>query len=190
MTSPLAYILKDGNILLIKRGTPPFKHYWSLPGGVAREDESPEEACSRFLDLPYLLFLDSAGAGHNRGRFSFLTADPSMVVRSKGPVTSVWQRGSLAWRAAPGGALRTVEHLLSAFAAERVEGLPPFQGGAAGYLGYEYGGRLERLPPPPRDNLALPDMVFGIYDWVVAWDHATGQAWILSTGIPETASRH
>jgi len=47
VTAPLAFVLKDGNILLIKRGTPPFKHYWSLPGGVAREDESPEEACIR-----------------------------------------------------------------------------------------------------------------------------------------------
>jgi para-aminobenzoate synthetase component 1 len=150
---------------------------------------SPEEACTRFLDLPYLLFLDSASTGHARGRFSFLMADPHIVVRSKGPVTSVWKRGSNVWRAAPGGALRTVEHVLSAFAAEKVEGLPPFQGGAAGYLGYEYGGRLERLPPPPRDNLALPDMVFGIYDWVVAWDHFANQTWIISTGIPETGSR-
>jgi para-aminobenzoate synthetase component 1 len=112
-----------------------------------------------------------------------------MVIRCKGPVTSVWQRGSSVWRAAPGGALRTVELVLNEYAAQKLEGLPPFQGGAAGYLGYEYGGRLERLPPPPRDTLALPDMVFGIYDWVLTWDHAANQAWIISTGIPETGPR-
>ena len=34
------------------------------------------------------------------------------------------------------------------FAAAPVSGLPPFQGGAAGYIGYDYGAVLERLPAP------------------------------------------
>jgi para-aminobenzoate synthetase component 1 len=93
------------------------------------------------------------------------------------------------WHAAPGGALETVERLLETFAADRLVGLPPFQGGAAGYIGYEYGGRLERLPAPSIDTLTLPDVVLGLYDWVVAWDHATDHAWIISTGLPERGRR-
>jgi len=149
----------------------------------------PMDACARFLDLPYVLLLDSATAGPQRGRFSFLAADPAFVVRGKGPITSVRTRGSMVWRAAPGGTLETVERLLETYATDRLAGLPPFQGGAAGYIGYEYGGRLERLPAPSIDTLTLPDVVLGIYDWVMAWDHATGQAWIVSTGIPERGER-
>lgn len=150
---------------------------------------APTDACVRFLDLPHVLLLDSAAVSPERGQFSFLAADPAFVVRSKGPITSVRARGSTVWHAAPGGALETVERLLETFAADRLAGLPPFQGGAAGYIGYEYGGRLERLPAPSIDTLTLPDVVLGVYDWVVAWDHATGHAWIVSTGIPERGWR-
>ena len=54
---------------------------------------------------------------------------------------------------------------------DALDGLPPFQGGAAGYLAYDWGRVLERLPESRYDDLALPDAVLGIYDWVIAWDH-------------------
>jgi para-aminobenzoate synthetase component 1 len=63
--------------------------------------------------------------------------------------------------------------------------LPPFQGGVAGYIGYDYGAVLERIPPARYDDLALPDVMLGFYDWVIAWDHQTGAAWIISLGLPE-----
>jgi para-aminobenzoate synthetase component 1 len=67
--------------------------------------------------------------------------------------------------------------------------LPPFQGGAAGYLAYDWGLTLERLPAPRFDDLGLDDVVIGLYDWVLAWDHAAGKAWLISTGIPVAADR-
>jgi hypothetical protein len=70
-----------------------------------------------------------------------------------------------------------------------VPDLPPFQGGAAGYLAYDWGRVLERLPAPRHDDLALPDVVLGLYDWVLAWDHERSRAWMISTGMPETALR-
>ena len=30
---------------------------------------------------------------------------------------------------------------------------------------------LERIPPTRYDDLALPDVMLGLYDWVIAWDH-------------------
>jgi para-aminobenzoate synthetase component 1 len=45
---------------------------------------------------------------------------------------------------------------------------------------------LERLPRTRYDDLALPDVILGIYDWVIAWDHRLGTAWVISTGIPES----
>jgi type IX secretion system PorP/SprF family membrane protein len=81
-----------------------------------------------------------------------------------------------------------VRALLAPHAAERVPGLPPFQGGAAGYLAYDWGRSLERLPSARYDDLALPDVVLGVYDWVLAWDHDAAAAWLISTGLPESRS--
>jgi para-aminobenzoate synthetase component 1 len=138
----------------------------------------PVDVVERFLDLPYVLYLDNAaGTG-----FSFLAADPAIVVRSKGAVTEILQRGT--WRRVEGDALGVVREMLKDARIDPVPGLPPFQGGVAGYIGYDYGAVLERLPPTRYDDLALPDVTLGFYDWVIAWDHRLGSAWVVSLGLP------
>lgn len=42
-----AVILKDESVLLIRRGQPPLKGFWSLPGGVLEAGELLEEAVHR-----------------------------------------------------------------------------------------------------------------------------------------------
>ena len=44
----------------------------------------PVRCCEQLGDLPYRLFLDSAARSPRLGRYSFLTADPVAIVRSKG----------------------------------------------------------------------------------------------------------
>jgi para-aminobenzoate synthetase component 1 len=87
---------------------------------------------------------------------------------------------------ADGDALDAVRALVSPYRNDPVHGLPPFQGGAAGYIAYDWGRTLEHLPAPWYDDLALPDVMLGLYDWVIAWDHHASRAWLISTGLPET----
>src|SRR5690349_13615779 len=94
------------------------------------------------------------------------------------PVAIVHTRGN-------SGALDSVRNLLAAHRADPVAGLPPFQGGIAGYIAYDWGLTLERLPAPRYDDLGLQDVVVGLYDWVLAWDHQAARAWLISTGMPE-----
>ncbi len=131
----------------------------------------PEWCCEQLAGLPYRLFLDSASTATRLGRYSFVTADPIDVIERKGS----------------NRALDEVRAWLAPFRAEPIAGLPPFQGGAAGYIAYDWGLTLERLPAPRFDDLALPDVVLGIYDWVLAWDHVSSRAWLISTGMPETS---
>ncbi|MEP6572073.1 MAG: aminodeoxychorismate synthase component I, partial [Gemmatimonadota bacterium] len=56
------------------------------------------------------------------------------------------------------------------------------------YIGYDWGAVLERLPSPRYDDLSLPDLILGLYDWVIAWDHRAERAWLISTGLPETGA--
>ena len=135
----------------------------------------PFSTCVRLSGLPHLVFLDSSAQGA-LGRFSFLCADPVAVVRTPGT-------------ADPLGAARA---LLAPYRSEPLPGLPPFQGGIAGYLGYDWGAELERVRRPPGDrgglSRSIPDAVLGLYDWVIAWDHLEDKAWIISTGISEASA--
>jgi para-aminobenzoate synthetase component 1 len=128
----------------------------------------PERCCEQLAGLPYRLFLDSAVPGGRLGRFSYVMADPVAVVRTRGDAHT----------------LAAVRQLLAPYRTEAIDGLPPFQGGAAGYLAYDWGLTLERLPAPRFDDLGLDDVVLGLYDWVLAWDHVAGKTWLISTGIP------
>jgi para-aminobenzoate synthetase component 1 len=147
----------------------------------------PVRCCERLEGLPYRLFLDSAARGTRLGRYSFVTADPIAVVRSKGSRTERLDLPGGDRRVVAGDALDAVQALLTPHASEPVAGIPPFQGGAAGYLAYDWGRVLERLPAPRHDDLAVPDVVLGVYDWVLAWDHDDSLAWLVSTGLPETS---
>ena len=58
----------------------------------------PADVAAAMLDLPYPIFLDSApgspgGEPHHLGRYSFVSADPVLVVRSKGPNNEVGESG-------------------------------------------------------------------------------------------------
>jgi para-aminobenzoate synthetase component 1 len=166
------------------------------------ETAEPAEVCARFLDLPYLVFLDSAAMHPHPGtrlagsilgseaqqleQYSFLTADPVSLVRSKGITTEIRHGTESPWTPVPGDALSAARALLPMPPVPPVSGLPPFQGGLAGYIGYDWGAVLERLPPTRHDDLAIPDVMLGLYDWVIAWDHRIGTAWLISTGLPES----
>jgi para-aminobenzoate synthetase component 1 len=135
---------------------------------------SPAEACARFLDLPYPLLLESAAPSERLGRYSYLTADPWRVLRSSGATEDPFA---------------LLESTLASLRVLAEPGLPPFQGGAAGLLSYDLCHHLERLPSPTFDDLALPDLCLGLYDWTLAWDHVEGRTWLFSTGLPEQGSR-
>ena len=57
--------------------------------------------------------------------------------------------------------------------AEEVNGVG---GGWFGYLGYNLGARLERVPPPPPRHVPLPDFALAFYDHLLRLD-ADGRWW-------------
>ncbi|MEV6582881.1 anthranilate synthase component I family protein [Streptomyces sp. NPDC051582] len=68
----------------------------------------------------------------------------------------------------------------------RVPGLPPFHGGAVGYLGYESARHFERLPSAPAAGPGMPESVFLRADDLVVFDHATRR--LLITTLHDTAA--
>lgn len=65
----------------------------------------------------------------------------------------------------------------------------PFCGGAVGYLSYDYGRRLEKVPEIAVDDRDIPDFYFGLFDGVAAWHHPTGRLFLTGCGVSESPER-
>lgn len=138
----------------------------------------PFGAVQAFADDPFCAFLDSAAEGDPRARWSYIAAEPFSVILAGRDGVRV------DGRAVAGDPFTVLEQALAAHALPPAEGPAPFSGGAVGFLGYELGRHLERLPPPKPAAPELPEMAMGLYDAVIAFDHAARRAFILSTGLP------
>ncbi|MBI2909747.1 MAG: aminodeoxychorismate synthase component I [Chloroflexi bacterium] len=157
------------------------------------EIESPLTAAQAFeflKDRPYSFFLDSRLDPQKLGRFSFIGSDPFLVMKSRGDEITVEGRGK---REEGGGRRRlcgnpfdVLGQLLDQYRMDPHPALP-FAGGAVGYLSYDLGRFVERLPSDTVDDLQLPECCFGFYDAIAAFDHLENKVYIASTGLPEMA---
>jgi anthranilate synthase component 1 len=134
----------------------PVSAYWKL-------------ACSQ----PYSFLLESVVGGERVGRFSFLGASPRLVLRTKEREARILQEGAWAKRSIADGedALSILKSLLSP-PCPHDPALPPFLGGAVGFLSYDLVRFFERLPDANPDDLGADDCCMMLCDSVVAFDHA------------------
>ncbi len=123
---------------------------------------------------PFAQLLHSVPGAAGGGRYSFIVADPFETLVLRGGVLYDGT-GELAG----GDPFAALRRLLAQYAGPTLPGLPPFQGGAVGFFGYEMGRYVEDVPAPTQ-GLGFPDMVFGFYDGAAAFDHADKRAWVIS----------
>ena len=84
---------------------------------------------------PYAFLLESVEGGERIARYSFLGADPEMVVRGSSFLTFVERKGET--ESYPGLATDWIRDYFRERHLARRPGLVPFAGGAVGYLGYD-----------------------------------------------------
>lgn len=56
----------------------------------------------------------------------------------------------------------------------------PFAGGALGYFAYDFGRSIESLPELAQQDVPLPELMVGIYDWAIVVDHHARQCKLVS----------
>ena len=123
----------------------------------------------------YCYLLESAEGPRKLAQYSFIGFSPSKIVELKNrkyTESSPIDNHSEFDTPDPFLALRRV--LAQNFTTYR--GLR-FVGGLVGYFSYDAIRYLEDLPKPPKDDVALPDFEFGVYDDGIVFDHLTGQAY-------------
>ncbi|NVB39191.1 aminodeoxychorismate synthase component I [Pseudenhygromyxa sp. WMMC2535] len=154
---------------------------------------STTELLARAESERYFTVLENPGVASEYGRYAWVCADPFWILRSK--------RGRC-WSGPPGAVapvdaspLDELARLMARHGAEPGPGsdpreaLPPFVGGALGYLGYELLHLIEDVPEAGRDDLDLPDTYLAFFDLVFATDLLARTSWILATGFgPDAAT--
>lgn len=126
---------------------------------------------------PYSFLLESVVGGERIARHSFLGISPRRVIKAYGQrvIMEEYQGGKppVVREFSSPNPLHDLEELLQTTKGTIVPGLPHFIGGAVGYAGYDTVRYLEpeKLAQAPQDSRHLPDLVFGIYDELVIFDH-------------------
>jgi para-aminobenzoate synthetase component I len=146
-------------------------------------DRRPIDVAEAFRDLPGLALLESARPGRN-ARWTYLTADPIAILTRPAPGDDLFAAARHVLARLSAEAPRTAdEGPRPAAEATGAPEAPPFVGGLIGYLGYDLGHSLERLPTLTRDDQGLPVLSLALHDWVVAWDRRTGAAWLAGRAV-------
>ena len=121
---------------------------------------------------PRSFLLESVEGGEKIARYSFIGLSPSVTFESKG--RCVWlTRGSEKPKSfeTKTDPLDELEKLMRSFRQPAMAGLPPFSGGAVGYMGYDVVRFFEKLPDKNKDVYGIPDCFFMLTDTLLAFDH-------------------
>lgn len=124
---------------------------------------------ARLSHLPFAMLLHSGHADHPYSRFDILVADPRGTLVTQGDTTTVSLADVQTSTDDPLLLLQQALDSLDLHAPANPD--LPFQGGALGLFGYDLGRRFETLPDLAKQDIALPDMAVGLYDWAIIVDH-------------------
>ncbi len=135
----------------------------------------PFQMARRLAGEKALTLFESAQRHEHLGRYSFLAVSPSQTLEVRDGETFL--DGKLR-KEKP---LDLLAILLKREQRAKIVGLPPFQGGWAGYVSYDFGRQLEPKAKLPAFPTICPDMVMHRFDTVIAIDHLQERAWIIGS---------
>lgn len=127
------------------------------------------EIYTLFKDEKDSFILDSGMDEKKLGRYSFISSRPFDCIKLKN---------------CKGNPLDKLKEKLDRYKVENNTEIP-FIGGAVGYLSYDIGNYIEKLPRTAIDDTDVYDLYFGFYNFVIVVDHLLNKTFIATPGIDE-----
>lgn len=151
---------------------------------VVADTETPVTAFAKIAeDGPAFLF-ESAEQDERSGRYSILGTGAEREFIARGREFEIRREGKVIRSGETVDPLRELEREMSGL--RTPDGNAPFSGGCVGYLGYDAVRYFEpSVPPPPKDDLHVPDLYFFTTDCVLVFDHRTRRLQIMVTTYPQ-----
>lgn len=120
--------------------------------------ETPVSAYAKLRGHGPAFLLESVEGGERASRYSFVGCNPRKILRAS---------------AGDGDPLALLQREMAGYRPVQLPGMPPFTGGAVGYLGYEFIHGVEpTVPVAARDDLGVPVLWFMLCDSLIAFDRA------------------
>lgn len=136
---------------------------------------------------PYSFLLESIEGGERVARYSFLGADPWMIVRGRGSRTTIDRGGASEIHEDQKG-IDFVREYFSKHKLARRAGLAPLTGGAVGYLAYDAARWFEPVLAPGESRAERDDALWMFYRTVLAFDRVRQQVEITSVVLTDESA--
>jgi anthranilate synthase component 1 len=132
--------------------------------------ETPLSFFKRLERDRYAFLLESVEGSERWARYSFLGTRPHRIFKARGSRVEIIEDGAskIITADAP---LKLLEELLRGYQTVTVPGVPPFFGGALGYVAYNAVERLHEIASDKRDPLEIPEIFFVFVQTLIAFDN-------------------
>jgi anthranilate/para-aminobenzoate synthase component I len=137
------------------------------------------------LNCPYSFLFESAKGPEVIARYSFIGVHPFAIVTIKDGLLNIETSQGMNLRYTH--PLKNLKKLLNRYHILPSPGLPPFPGGAACLINYDFVHYIEKISRNAPNDLKLPDAVFLFLDTILSFDHLTGKAWLQACPNAEEA---
>ena len=138
---------------------------------ILADYETPVSAFAKIDHGPSAYLLESVEGGEKWARYSFLgSGSPVLVYEDRSDLLVV--QGTRKKRIpSRGNPLERLREMMEGYRPVTVPDLPPFVGGAVGYLSYDMVRTFEDLAARQKDPLNLPDFAFLLTDTMLIFDN-------------------
>ncbi|MDD3119065.1 MAG: anthranilate synthase component I [Victivallales bacterium] len=148
--------------------------------------ETPVSVLSRFVEDENMFLLESVEGGERWARYSFIGVNPYAVFQVKDGKPYLTRDGQTEELPAPNGPMMAMREVLKDAKPVEVPGLPPFFGGAVGYMCYETINEFEKLPEP-KQPLPGPTACFMLTDEMIIFDNIRHTVMVSVCAHPDRA---
>jgi anthranilate synthase component I len=150
---------------------------------ITADIETPISAYLRLRHLPHAYLLESVEGSTKIARYSFLTAQPRLILRASPAGVEVIEAGET--RRTDQDPLTAARDILRRYRPVEDRALPRFSGGLVGYFGYDLIRTIEHLPHQPPDDRGVPQMSLALADTVMIFDHLRHRLRVVANAFVE-----
>ncbi|MCL1137374.1 aminodeoxychorismate synthase component I [Shewanella pneumatophori] len=141
---------------------------------------------SHFEGTPWAILLDSANANHTDARFDVICAEPVATIVTKAdnttinrsidrsalfPINQPYSINSAEQSHSNDDPFSLVNALINEYYPVQKHSPFMFSGGVMGSFNYDLGRVIESLPQLAENDISLPEMNLGCYDWALIFDY-------------------